>query len=97
MDYAQVPLWQWVATVWSATWVLVLIRTWGKILYGLDLYYPKIPITAQPFLHFFVYAITINLLIVVIGIPIVLSDNIRDKWVHSYVHSIAKKENTKNK
>jgi hypothetical protein len=79
-----------------STWVLAIGRTWSRIQERMEIQIPKHPMTDQPFLHFLVYAVCFNVILILAGIPLVLSDNKRDLWVYAYVKSLGK-EKTKNK
>lgn len=85
MELSDIPILHWVAALWLSTWCLVLVRTWSKVVWLLQASSPRHKMLEQPFLHWLVYAICINVVLPVMGIPVVLYDEKRDQWVKAYV------------
>ena len=92
MELSEIPVWQYIATVWASTWILVVGRTWTQVKWELEVRYPRHPIVAQPVLHFMVYCVSINLILPLMGIQVVLSDTTRDKWVYAYAKAVGSKK-----
>ena len=46
----------------------------------------------RPWLHMIIYILCINVVLPFIGVPIVLFDKDRDKWVYAYVNALGKKK-----
>jgi len=88
MELSEIPIWQWVAAAWTSMWLIAIGRTWSRIVWLLDVKYPRHMMTKQPFLHFCVYAISINFPLLIIGFGLVLSDERRDLWVKAYVRAL---------
>tara|TARA_Y100001951_G_C11065097_1_gene142973 strand:+ start:113 stop:391 length:279 start_codon:yes stop_codon:yes gene_type:complete len=91
MELSEIPIWQYIATIWLTSWILTVYRTWGRIKWLLEASFPKHSVTSTPKLHFIVYIISINFVLIAAGIPIMFSDEQRDKWVKAYVTSVGKK------
>ena len=92
MELSEIPIWQYIATVWASTWVLVIGRPWGRVREELYLRYRHHPITEQPILHCIVYCVSINIILPLMGIQVVLSDTTRDKWVYAYAKAVGSKK-----
>ena len=69
----------------------MLLRTWKPIRYLLEAKLPKHPVVIHNFMHWIVYAICINFLLPIVGLPICLSDNYKRKWVYGYIKGIAER------
>ena len=62
-------------------WIVACwITTWGLVVFR-----------PWPVLHLIVYILCINFVLIVVGIPITLYDNSRDRWVKAYVNGVGKK------
>ncbi len=83
--------WQYLAAAWVTTWYLILLRTWKPIRYLLEDELPEHPMVIHRFLHWVVYAICINFLLPIVGLPICLSDDYRRRWVHGYIKGIVER------
>ena len=90
MELSEIPIWQYILTVWSTSWILTVFRTWSRIRWLLETKFPRHPVLDNPVLHFIVYAVSINVVLIAAGIPIMFSDKQRDKWVGAYVDSVGK-------
>ena len=88
MELTEIPTWQWIASVWSSMWILILTRTWTRVRELLQMMYPRLEISQSPTIHFMIYAFCINLILPVIGFSIILNDTKRDQWVKSYVKQL---------
>tara|TARA_R110002020_G_scaffold61714_3_gene165761 strand:- start:283 stop:555 length:273 start_codon:yes stop_codon:yes gene_type:complete len=88
MELSDIPVWQWVVALWASTWVIVIFRTWSRIVWLLQASAPRHKMLEQPFLHWVVYAICINFVLPLMGISIVLYDEKRDQWVKAYVTAL---------
>ena len=80
--------WHYLAAAWITTWYLINIRTWKPIRYLLEEKIPEHPMVRHHFLHWIVYAICINVLLPIVGLPICLSENYKRKWIYGYVNGI---------
>jgi hypothetical protein len=92
MVLSEIPIWQWVATIWLSTWTLAIWRTWSRIQERMEVQLPKHSMTKRPFLHFLVYTTCFNMILILAGIPLVVSDKKRDMWVYAYVKSLGKEK-----
>ncbi|HAI16548.1 MAG TPA: hypothetical protein DCM10_00055 [Xanthomarina gelatinilytica] len=88
MELSEVPIWQWILAGWSSMWILSVGRTWSRIVWLLERTQPRHLMLRQPFLHFLVYSISINIFLPIIGLGLILSDDKRDLWVKAYVKSL---------
>ena len=91
MEWLEIPVWQYILTIWLTSWFLTVYRTWSRIKWLLAARFPRHPVVQTPILHCIVYILSINIILVVAGIPIVFSNKERDKWVNAYVASVGKK------
>ena len=91
MEFSEIPIWQYILTIWSTSWIMTIFRTWGRIKWLLETKFPRHPVVNTPILHFFVYIVSINFVLIAAGIPIMFSDTQRDKWVKAYVTSVGKR------
>jgi hypothetical protein len=91
MELSEIPIWQYISTIWLTSWALTVLRTWGRIKWLLEAKFPKSPVVSTPILHFIVYIISINFVLIAAGIPIMFIDEQRDKWVKAYVASVGKR------
>jgi len=92
MELTEIPIWNWILTVWSSMWILILTRTWTRVKELLEMMYPRLSISQSPILHFIIYASCINLILPIIGFSIILHDTKRDQWVKSYVKQLGTKK-----
>ena len=92
-----ITFWEGFASFWFATWLMCILRTWKYIKYNLEHYAPRNEMNYRPYLHFLVYSVSINVLLPIVGMPITLSDNYREKWVNSYVGAIIKRNEKRRK
>ena len=83
--------WHYLAAAWVTTWYLVNIRTWKPIRYLLEDKLPDTPMVRYHFLHWIVYAISINVLLPIVGLPICLSEDYKRRWIYGYVHGIVER------
>jgi|TARA_Y100000031_G_C8198137_1_gene374789 thiosulfate reductase cytochrome b subunit len=83
--------WQCLAAFWVSTWYLTLIRTWRFIVQIIKEKQPDNPMANYTVLHFILYAVLINFLLPVVGLPLALSDDYRKRWVYGYTESIMKR------
>jgi hypothetical protein len=92
MEITEMPVWQWIGAIWIATWAIVVYRTWSRVAWYLQAQYPRSRMLERPWLHMFIYIMCINVVLPFIGIPVVLFDKDRDKWVYAYVNALGKKK-----
>jgi hypothetical protein len=92
MELTEIPIWQWILTVWSSMWILILTRTWTRVKEMLQMMHPRLSITQSPILHFLIYALCVNLILPIIGFSIILNNIKRDQWVKSYVKQLGTKK-----
>ena len=91
MELSEIPIWQYILTIWLTSWALTVYRTWGRIKRLLAARFPRHAVVSTPILHLVVYFITINFVLIAAGIPIMFSDVQRDKWVKACVASVGKR------
>ena len=92
-----ITFWEGFASFWFATWLMCILRTWKYIKYNLQVYAPRNSVLNHSYMHFFVYSFCINFLLPIVGVPLTLSDNYREKWVNSYVGAIIKRNEKRRK
>ncbi len=79
------------AACWITTWYLTVVRTWKLIKHNVYLQAPRLTMSNKPGLHFFVYSLSINLMLPFIGFQVCFSDDMRDRWVIAYVNAFTRK------
>lgn len=92
MELIEMPAWQWISAIWITTWFVVIFRTWSRVSWLLGAMFPRHSMLERPILHMIVYILSINVILPIIGVPIVLYDESRDKWVDAYVNALGKKK-----
>ena len=86
-----ITFWQVFAAFWFATWYMSVFGTWKYIVYNLALRSPRHQMVERKYLHFLVYSTCINFLIPIVGLPLALSNDYRERWINAYVNALVKK------
>ena len=83
------------AAAWLSTWVLSLIRLYLPAMKIMSIHYPEHTAVRFRWFGFFIFG-GLALLAVPVLLPVILDDNLRDRFIKSYIEGVMGLERKKD-